>query len=196
VRVDVRVIAATNRDLQDAVKSGRFRADLFYRLNVLPLEVPPLRERRADVPQLVMFFLARFAKKFGKRLDSVAPPTMEQLVRYPWPGNVRELQNVIERGAVLSPGPVLELAKDLLPVVRSGEGAGSAAAEPQKPAVAAGKRATLEEIERGHILAVLEDTGWLIEGPRGAARILALHPNTLRSRMDKLGIKRPAHGMS
>jgi formate hydrogenlyase transcriptional activator len=202
VRVDVRVIAATNRDLAEAMRAGRFRADLFYRLNVFPLTVPPLRERPSDVPQLVMFFLAQFGTKFGKRIDTVSEETMDRLVRYPWPGNVRELQNVIERAVVLSQGPLFDLDSDLLPM--SGVGAGaSVGARPTAPRRAAPKpgespsgHATLGEMERGHILAVLEETGWLIEGAKGAARILALHPNTLRSRMEKLGLKRQRHDIS
>jgi formate hydrogenlyase transcriptional activator len=192
VRVDARVIAATNRDLAEAVASGRFRSDLFYRLNVFPVRVPPLRERAADIPQLAMFFLGQFSKKFGRQIDRVSEPTMERLVRYGWPGNIRELQNVIERAAVLCQGAVLELDQDLLPV-------SVAETVPVAPASAAGppaSLATLEDMERAHILAALERTGWLIEGPRGAAKILALHPNTLRSRMDRLAIKRPRHGMS
>ena len=191
-RVDVRVIAATNRDLGEAVAGGRFRSDLFYRLNVFPLRVPPLRERAADIPQLVMFFLGQFSKKFGRRIDSVSEPTMDRLARYAWPGNIRELQNVIERAVVLCPGSVLELDEDLLPV--SGPGMTAVGATPA-PESAAGL-ATLEEMERAHILAALEQTGWLIEGPKGAAKILGLHPNTLRSRMDKVAIKRPRHGIS
>ena len=191
VRVDVRVIAATNRDLEEAVRTGRFRADLFYRLNVFPLKAPPLRNRPSDVPQLVMFFLSQFGTRFGKRIDTVSRETMDRLVRYPWPGNVRELQNVIERAAVLSQGPVLELGQDLLPIAP----AAPAAKAPIPPGVGSGEAGfvTLEEIERAHIFTVLERTGWLIEGPKGAAKILALHPNTLRSRMEKLGIKRPRH---
>src|SRR5439155_512695 len=114
VRVDVRVIAATNRDLEEAVRAGRFRADLFYRLNVFPLRVPPLRERASDIPQLAMFFLSRFAKRFGRQVATIASETMDRLVSYPWPGNIRELQNVIERAVVLSRGPTLELDRDLL----------------------------------------------------------------------------------
>ena len=116
VSVDVRVIAATNRDIEDAVRGGRFRSDLFYRLNVVPIEVPPLRERRSDIPQLVMFFLARFAKKFGKRIETVRDDTMQRLVEYSWPGNVRELQNIVERAVVLTRGPVLELEGSVLPL--------------------------------------------------------------------------------
>src|SRR5207247_5827666 len=115
VRVDVRVIAATNRDLEEAVRAGRFRADLFYRLNVFPIQVPPLRERASDIPQLAMFFLSRFAKRFGRRVDTIASETMGRLVSYPWPGNIRELQNVIERAVVLSRGPAVELDRDLGP---------------------------------------------------------------------------------
>jgi formate hydrogenlyase transcriptional activator len=192
VRVDVRVIAATNRDLGEAVAGGRFRSDLFYRLNVFPLRVPPLRERASDIPQLVMFFLGQFSKKFGRRIESVSEPTMDRLVRYGWPGNIRELQNVIERAAVLCPGSALDLDEDLLPVAGPETAAAAAAPAPVPPS----GLATLEEIERAHILAALEQTGWLIEGPKGAAKILALHPNTLRSRMDKLAIKRPRHGIS
>jgi formate hydrogenlyase transcriptional activator len=187
VRVDVRVIAATNRDLEEAVAAGRFRADLFYRLNVVPVRVPPLRDRRADIPQLVMFFLARFAKEFGKPLEAVSQGSMERLVAYPWPGNVRELQNIIERAAVLSSGRVLELGPELLPVGAAG-GRGTA------PAARAA--ATLGDMERDHIRAALEQSRWVIEGSAGAARSLGLHPNTLRSRMARLGITRPSHGGS
>jgi formate hydrogenlyase transcriptional activator len=187
VKVDVRVIAATNRDLAQAVREGRFRADLFYRLNVVELRVPPLRERAGDIPQLAMFFLGRFAKKFGRPTETISAETMERLVRYPWPGNIRELQNVIERAVVLSRGPALELGRDLLP---------SPGTEPQKPEPApgrstpAGLAAALEETERAHILAALERAEGVVEGPRGAAKLLDIHPNTLRSRMDKLGIRR------
>jgi formate hydrogenlyase transcriptional activator len=199
VRVDVRVIAATNRDLQEAIRAGRFRTDLFYRLNVFPIEVPALRDRRGDIPQLVTFFLARLAKRFGKRVGPVSPGTMERLARYGWPGNIRELQNVIERAFVLCEAPILELNADLVPLPP----APGAAPDPGPPARtppagepsgrasdggAARDLATLEEVERRHILAALERTRGVIHGPRGAARILDLHPNTLRSRMEKLGI--------
>jgi formate hydrogenlyase transcriptional activator len=187
-RVDVRVIAATNRNLKEAVEAGRFRTDLFYRLNVVPLAVPPLRERQGDIPLLVMFFLEHFAAKFGKRIDVVARGTMERLAAYPWPGNIRELQNVIERAAVLCQGGVLALDDDLLPVAPP--------ATATAPPDASAGPATLAEIERAHIVAVLRQVSWLVEGPRGAARILGLHPNTLRGRMEKLGIRRPRHGMS
>jgi len=197
VRVDVRVIAATNRNLEEAVQAGRFRADLYYRLNVVPLVVPPLRERPADVPSLVMFFLAQFGKRFGKRIETVPLETMTRLTGYAWPGNIRELQNVIERAVVLCQGAVLDLGEDLLPVPVVVPAAGPTVPETRlRSAEAAPELATLEQVERAHILAVLDRAGWQIEGPRGAARILGLHPNTLRSRLDRLGLKRPGHGIS
>jgi formate hydrogenlyase transcriptional activator len=184
VRIDVRVIAATNRDLEDAVRSGRFRSDLFYRLNVFPLTVPPLRERRSDIPQLATFFLTRFARRFGRPVERVSEDAMARLLAYPWPGNIRELQNVIERAVVLSQSSTLELDRDLLPVARLDT-------PPAAPTGAA--LPSLEEMERSHIVAALERTGGIIDGPRGAAAVLKIHPNTLRSRMEKLGIKRPRH---
>ncbi len=208
VRVDVRVIAATNRDLRDALQAGRFRADLFYRLNVFPIEVPPLRDRSADIPQLVTFLLSRFAKKFGKAVNSVSSETMARLTGYAWPGNIRELQNIVERAVVLCEGPVLELDQDLAPVsgtARSAHESGGPVEPSEAPVDASGAAGaprgsapsdlptlpTLEEAERRHIVAALERTGGVVHGPRGAARILDLHPNTLRSRMERLGIKVP-----
>jgi len=187
VHVNVRIIAATNRDLHKAVQQGHFRSDLFYRLNVLPMTLPPLRQRRSDISLLTSFFVDRFSRQFGKRITGVAQDTMQLLSRYEWPGNIRELQNVIERAVVLCPGTVLKLGADLLPV--SGDvlteeqvisGNGHSTAVP----------ASLEDVEKNHILDVLNQTRWVIEGPRGAAKILNLHPNTLRSRMKKLGIER------
>jgi Nif-specific regulatory protein len=201
LKVDVRVIAATNRDLEQAVAAGRFRADLFYRLHVFPLAVPPLRERRQDIPALALFFLERYAKHCGKRITGVAQQAMERLVRYDWPGNIRELQNTIERAVIICRGPVLDMDNDRLIAAESGERnsawADPAAAAPANPQPTAGVVAagsgrtatmTLEETERRHILAVLEQTRGVIEGARGAARILAMKPSTLRSRMKKLGI--------
>jgi formate hydrogenlyase transcriptional activator len=185
VRVNVRVLAATNRDLEEAVKASRFRADLYYRLAVLPVEVPPLRERREDIAQLAMFFLARFAKRFGKAVEAISRASLDRLLAYPWPGNVRELQNVIERAVVLADGPVLELGRGLLP-------ASAGRDEPPTPAAGApDPTESLDGVERRHILVTLERVRWVIEGPQGAARILGLHPNTLRSRMERLGIRRP-----
>jgi formate hydrogenlyase transcriptional activator len=190
VRVDVRIIAATNRDLSAEVAAGRFRSDLFFRLNVVPLTVPPLRERASDIPQLVTFFLSRFAAKFGRRSERVERSTMDRLAAYPWPGNVRELQNVIERAVVLSNGPVLRLGPDLLPIDETPPHSPEAAVPEQQTLL------TLEEAERRHIQAALEHTRGVVEGPEGAARILALHPNTLRSRMKKLGVPRTRHDIS
>ena len=171
VRVDVRVIAATNRDLEQEVRAGRFRADLLYRLNVFPIAVPPLRERRDDVPLLASFFLSGLSKRLGKPLEGFSRRGMQRLSDYRWPGNIRELQNVVERAAILASGEVVEIGPELL----------APGSEPD----AAG---TLEEVERRHIASVLRTTRGVIEGPSGAARILALHPNTLRSRMKKLGL--------
>ncbi len=206
LRVDVRIIAATNRNLEDAVRTGHFRSDLFYRLNVFPLTLPPLRERQTDIPQLVMFFLSRFSKKLGKKVETVSKETMDRLVHYPWPGNIRELQNLLERVAVLSQGSVLTLQPDLFPALGSSlpsiakAAAVSSPTNAVKPSVlpagpqgsAPDHALTLEEVERQHILEVLNQTKWVIEGLKGAAKVLNLHPNTLRSRMKKLGIQRSA----
>jgi formate hydrogenlyase transcriptional activator len=203
IRVDVRIIAATNRNLEEAVGAGRFRSDLFYRLNVIPIELSPLRERASDIPQLVMFFLGRFASKFGKKIDSVDGTTMDLLTEYAWPGNIRELQNLIERAVVLSKGSVLYLDPGFFP-----SAAGSRhAVDATKPSVENGTRKdrgpadgspalvgtptpTLEEIDRQHVLSTLDRCGGVIEGPKGAAKRLGLHPSTLRSRIAKLRINR------
>jgi formate hydrogenlyase transcriptional activator len=191
LRVNVRIIAASNRDLEKAVREGRFRADLYYRLNVLPIVVPPLRARRADIPLLTAFFVDRFARQFGKHISGVAQDTMELLSRYDWPGNIRELQNVMERAVVLSRGPVLRLGPDFLPA-QNLPSAQSKASFDVSSRVEEATCSTLEDVERRHILNVLDQRSWVIEGERGAAKVLALHPNTLRSRMKKLGIERPA----
>lgn len=197
VRVDVRVIAATNRNLQESIRAGEFRADLFYRLNVFPVEVPPLRERSSDIPQLAMFFLARYSKKLGKEIQGISPQTLERLSAYAWPGNVRELQNVIERAVILSRGSVLELEPDLIPGLTPAEPPRSAekVSETTQPARVASQApsSTLEEVERAYIIAVLNQAGGVVEGQRGAAKILGLHPNTLRHRMRKLGLKRSGY---
>jgi len=196
VRVDVRVIAATNRNLQESIQAGTFRSDLFYRLNVFPIEVPPLRERRTDIPQLAMFFLARFAKKFGKNIRSIPLATLDRLTNYSWPGNVRELQNVIERAAILSHSSVLELEPDLIPELLPGDSSSTRdnpSEAGEAPIAVAPAPPTLEDMERAHIIAVLNQTSGVVEGPRGAAKILGLHPNTLRHRIRKLGLKRSAY---
>jgi formate hydrogenlyase transcriptional activator len=200
-KVDVRIIAATNRPLEEDVRAGRFRSDLFYRLNVLPLRVPPLRERRADIPELVLFFLQRSCQKLGREIMSVSHETMKHLVAYEWPGNIRELQNVIERGVVLCRGSVLTMGRNLLTVAeardsmaqrsagRTTSGLWEPSELPDQPVV----ERSLEAIEKEHILRVLDSTGGIIDGPRGAAQILALHPSTLRARMKKFRIQRPTH---
>jgi formate hydrogenlyase transcriptional activator len=191
VRVDVRVLAATNRDLQQAVREGTFRADLYYRLHVIPLRVPPLRERRSDVARLALFFLERSARKSGRPARAISSDTLERLAAYDWPGNVRELQNVIERAVVLSAGPVLEID----PAVLRNPPAPAAPA-PAAPAPAAQgtpnavDETGLEQMERRHIVSVLERAAWVVEGPKGAAQLLDMNPSTLRSRMKKLGIAR------
>jgi formate hydrogenlyase transcriptional activator len=196
LRVDVRVIAATNRNLREAIEAGRFRSDLFYRLNVFPLELPPLRERRSDIPQLMALCISRFSKRFGKKVEGVSQDSMDRLMSYAWPGNVRELQNVLERAVVLSGGTTLRLDKDLVPVAASGEDLEIPEITAQETGPAAfisSTLPTLEEMERSHILAALQQAGGVVEGPKGAARILNLHPNTLRHRMSKFGIKRSNH---
>jgi formate hydrogenlyase transcriptional activator len=200
LRVDVRVIAATNRNLGEAVRAGQFRSDLFYRLNVFPIELPPLRERRSDVPQLVAFCLSQFSKRLGKKIDGVSRESMENLVNYPWPGNIRELQNVIERAIIVSADPTLRLDRDLMPVAATAKGMEAPEADAPEDQQADLKSAkpllTLDEVERNHILAALQHAGGVVDGPKGAARIVNLHPNTLRHRMAKLGIKGSRHRQS
>jgi formate hydrogenlyase transcriptional activator len=197
LRVDVRVIAATNRNLNEAVQAGRFRSDLFYRLNVFPIELPPLRERRSDIPQLVAFCLSQFSKRLGKKIDGVSRESMENLVNYPWPGNIRELQNVIERAIIVSADPTLRLDRDLMPVAAAAKGMeppeGNSPEDRQADLKSPKPLLTLDEVERNHIFAALQHAGGVVDGPKGAAKILNLHPNTLRHRMDKLGIKRSRH---
>ena len=176
LKVDVRIIAATNRDLTKAVWSGEFRDDLYYRLNVFPVEVPSLRERKQDIPQLVRHFVDKLSAKMGKRIDSVPDHVQVALQRYDWPGNVRELENVIERAIILAQDGILRVDEAL-------------ETRPAAPSEA-GDRRELRDVERDHIVVILEQTNWRIEGPQGAALILGLHANTLRSRMKKLGIEK------
>jgi formate hydrogenlyase transcriptional activator len=178
LRVNVRVIAATNRQLRDEVACGRFREDLYYRLHVFPLTVPPLRKRREDIPALVQAFVRRFARVQRKVIDRVPQAVLDELMAYDWPGNIRELENIVERAAIGSTEGTLRLAERL-----------RASAAP--PAPGAGYQGTLQEFERRYILEVLEMSRWRIEGDRAAAERLGMHPNTLRFRMRKLGIQRP-----
>jgi len=176
VKVDVRVIASTSRDLKEEVHHHRFREDLFYRLNVFPISMPPLRMRAGDIPQLVGHFVDKFARKIGRPIKTVPKSTIKSLQAYPWPGNVRELEHVVERAVITSTGPVLRLADRL-------ESAPAEAGEEPPVALAA--------MERDHILMVLQKTDWRIDGEGGAASLLGLHPSTLRFRLKKLGIRRP-----
>jgi transcriptional regulator with GAF, ATPase, and Fis domain len=171
IKVDLRVIAATNRDLDEEVRKGRFREDLYYRLNVFPIRVPPLRDRREDVPALVWTFLEEFCSRMGKRITQIPRKTMNALESHSWPGNVRELRNVIEHAAIISAGDTLRIPV----LVDSTSGLTLAH--------------TLADIEREHIVKVLEGVGWRVKGPKGAAAVLGLNPSTLTSRMKKLGIK-------
>jgi DNA-binding NtrC family response regulator len=182
LRADVRLIAATNRDLGRRAEGGEFRPDLFYRLNVFPVTVPALRERREDIPPLIAHFLARSARKLGRSFEGIAPSFLERALGYDWPGNVRELENVVERAAILSRGSMLDATEPF--------GAPAAAPRPDAPAraVVAG---TLEDVERAHIERMLAQTRWVIEGGQGAALALGLNPSTLRGRMRKLGIRKP-----
>jgi len=175
IKVNVRVIAATNRDLEKSVQEQHFRQDLFYRLNVFPIHIPALRERKEDIPLLVKYFSAKYGKKLGRKIETVPKKVMDSLTSYTWPGNARELENVIERSVILSPGSQLELADWLPKQGISSQG---------------NKVPTLEELERRHIIEVLEMTSWRVSGDSGAARFLDVKPTTLESRMKKLGISR------
>ena len=190
ITVDVRVIAATNRDLSKAVAEGKFRQDLYYRLNVFPVHLPPLRGRPEDILLLVHYFVARYAAKIGRQISRVPKETMQRLLAYAWPGNVRELENVIERAVILSPGPDLVVAAEAL-LVPSSTAPVSVTTQHGAPDSLAAPL-TLEQAERNHIVSILKQTDWRIDGPQGAARLLNLHPSTLRSRIKKLDIRRSA----
>jgi transcriptional regulator with GAF, ATPase, and Fis domain len=169
------VIAATNRDLGQLSKTGHYRPDLYYRLNVFPIHLPSLHEREGDIPLLVQYFVRKFAANLGKKIDQIPEGMITALQRYPWPGNIRELEHVIERAVILSEGPKLEPI-DWLSSSHSKAGEG--------------KVLTLEEMERQHIIDVLEQTNWRVSGEKGAAKILGLNPTTLEARMKKLDITR------
>jgi len=180
LRVDVRVIAATNRDLHKQVAAGSFRSDLYYRLNVFPIVLPPLRERSDDIPHLVRHFALKAARKLGRNLDGISPAFLDSARAYTWPGNIRELENLVERAVIMSRGAQLN-AVDLF---------ASTSATPSEKTPGSTGNATLEAVERAHIQQVLERTRWVIEGESGAARILGLNPSTLRGRLRKLGIRK------
>ena len=172
-KVDVRVLAATNRNPEHEVRNGRFRQDLYYRLSVYAITLPPLRERKEDIPLLVQALVHKFNKKLGKRIDQIPQKTLERLQQYAWPGNIRELENVVERAIINAPDAILRV--DL----------------PEAAMLVRDENKSLEEIEREHILRILEKTEWKIAGPGGAAEILGINPSTLRSRIQKLGITKP-----
>src|SRR5262245_9137484 len=182
-QVDVRLVAATNCDLEKMVAEKQYRSDLYYRLNVFPVTIPPLRERPEDIPLLVRFFAQRFARRMKKPIESIPAKTSAALARYHWPGNVRELENVIERAVILSRGPELEVPLGELGVIPE------AAPAPLKPPTAS-TSSTLQAVERDHILQVLEETKWLVAGPAGAAARLGMKRTTLQAKMRKLGISR------
>jgi len=178
LRTDARLIAATNRDLSAMVEEQKFRSDLFYRLNVFPIRVPPLRERADDIPILVRHFVQHLGRRMKRKIETIPSETMEALIRYPWPGNIRELQNLIERAVILSPGPMLQVPLgDLNSRTTTGQ--------------VTGKHQTLETVERAHILTTLKETKWVLSGPNGAATRLGMNRSTLQFRMKKLGITRP-----
>ncbi|MEJ2657896.1 MAG: sigma 54-interacting transcriptional regulator, partial [Desulfobacterales bacterium] len=175
VSVDVRIIAATNRNLEEDVRNGRFRQDLWFRVNVFPITLPPLRHRREDIPLLVEFFVKKISTRLGKSIDYIPKSVMDALQNYHWPGNVRELEHVVERAVINSSGNKLRLMDRL--------------ENPQKGLTTAIK--TLETVEHDHIVRTLEETRWKVAGKNGAAEILGLNPSTLRARMRKLGIRKP-----
>jgi len=181
-QVDVRLVAATNCDLEKMVADRQYRSDLYYRLNVFPVTIPPLRERTEDIPLLVRFFAQRFSRRMGKNIQAIPAATTAALSRYHWPGNVRELENVIERAVILSTGPELEVPLTELKVAD--------APKPAQPAASAPSPTSLESVERDHILRVLEETKWTIAGPSGAAQKLGMKRTTLQAKMRKLGISR------
>ena len=183
IRVNVRLVAATNCDLAKMVAEGRFRSDLYYRLNVFPIAMPTLRERPEDIPRLVRHFTQRFARRMSRRIESIPSATMDALVRYPWPGNVRELQNIIERAVILSPGPTLQVPLADLQAVP---------AQTQPGTAPIATPITLVDAEREHIVDALVATGWVVGGPKGAAARLGMKRSTLQKKMQKLGIARPS----
>ena len=182
VPVDVRIVAATNAHLEDAIKKGTFRSDLFYRLHVFPVSIPPLRERQEDIPLLADHFLAQAAGRLRRGRLQMSRQSMERLMHYDWPGNIRELQNLIDRAAILTTGALVDISEAFFPKT-------SLSSEPPASQTAP---TTLHQLEHEHILAALNKAGWRIYGPQGAAAHLGLNPETLRSRIRKLGLKKPS----
>lgn len=195
VRVDVRVVAATNRNLQQMAEEGTFRPDLYYRLSVFPLLMPPLRERSDDIPRLARFFADKFARRMNKTVDSISEEAMRILSSYHWPGNIRELQNVIERAVILCQGSELQVDSVLRESMsrRSDEQLRAAANDPDATVFS---KDEIDRLERRNILAALEKTSWKIYGPGGAAEMLGVKPSTLAARVTRMGLKRPARDNS
>lgn len=191
LKTDARIIAASNRDLEHAVREGRFRSDLYHRLAIFPIHLPPLRERREDIPLLAAYLVTRKARRLGRKMDALTPAVVDQLTRYDWPGNVRELENVLERAIILSPGAALCL--DAIQLSSAGRQAPALDGSTSTGGPTAGND-TLQACERAHILEICQATDWKIKGPDGAARRLGLNPGTLYARMKKLGIRRPMVG--
>jgi formate hydrogenlyase transcriptional activator len=196
IRVNVRLVAATNRDLEKMVGDGDFRGDLYYRLNVFPVVLPPLRQRPEDVPRLVRHFTQRFARRMGRAIETIPAAVMDALVRYPWPGNIRELENVIERAVILSLGPALHVNVGDLKVRGGQSEIRGQKSDKESASLTSDFRSltsgsTLADAERQHILGVLRETGWVVGGPKGAAARLGLKRSTLQKKMKKLGIFRP-----
>jgi chemotaxis protein methyltransferase CheR len=175
IKVDVRLIVATNRNLEEEARRGGFRSDLWYRLNIFPITIPPLRDRVDDIPLLVDFYVKKIAKRMGKSIEVIPTTVMNALQNYHWPGNVRELENVLERAVINSSGTKLRLVDEL---------------KRQQTELSTTKK-TLEAVEREHIVRILEQTQWKVSGKNGAAEILGLNRSTLRARMRKLGIRQP-----
>ena len=205
IKTDVRVVAATNRDLPLAIREEKFRSDLYYRLNVFPIALPPLRERRDDIPLLAQFFVKKYAPRVGRRIEAIDAETMMRLAEYSWPGNIRELENIVERALILSSSGVLSIEREVIGMTRSASSlpvsVSSAPAAPvavhgvpiapqSEPAEASAGAHDLNSVQREHILGTLRATEWVVEGERGAAKRLGMKPATLRHRMKKLGIAR------
>lgn len=182
-KVDVRIIVATNRVLKDEIEAGRFREDLYFRLYVFPISIPPLRQRLDDIPYLVEFFVDKYSRKLGKTIEKIPKHALEALANYSWPGNVRELSNVIERAVMSTKGTTMQIAESLQESVESTAYTKSDTGT---------ERVSLEELERKYITEILEECNWRIAGEKGAAKILQMHPNTLRNRVQKLGVQRPS----
>jgi formate hydrogenlyase transcriptional activator len=180
-KIDVRLVAATHRNLEAMIRDNQFRSDLYYRLSVFPIEVPPLRERTEDIPLLVHHFVHEFSQRMNRRIETIPDETMDALKRYAWPGNIRELQNLIERSVILSSGPVLQVQLQGLSVRTI-------------PAQNGGQCETLEQAQRAHIMATLKETRWVVSGPKGAATRLGMNRSTLQFRMKRLGIVPPWTG--